>query len=246
MDGYRSSRPCHLFGTMIDAHGGLYETTRTSPKHIRISWLGSHVRIVQWPVGTDRVSSIWICEMITRYRRVDTRENMDYLSVRNPEETEPTRSKPRLTDDPQPRGDPLPQSNLLLCATISRASSSVCFTIKMRIKTTGNPEMCPVCPLTTHRPSTRSVQYVARCPHPSIPYGAFYELAHVWRWQVRAISATNLHLRTHHVYIDTDDLREAGLTYVLPKNVLSKVWKPICIFWCILNVLGPRFIDVRS
>ncbi|CAN0281240.1 unnamed protein product, partial [Hapterophycus canaliculatus] len=42
-------------------------------------------------------------------------------------------------------------------------------------------------------------------------------------WRVRAISATNLHLRTHHIYIDTDDLREAGLTYVLPKNVLSKV-----------------------
>lgn len=40
---------------------------------------------------------------------------------------------------------------------------------------------------------------------------------------MRAISATNLHLRTHHIYIDTDDLREAGLTYVLPKNVLSKV-----------------------
>lgn len=44
-----------------------------------------------------------------------------------------------------------------------------------------------------------------------------------WIYQVRAISATNLHLRTHHIYIDTDDLREAGLTYVLPKNVLSKV-----------------------
>lgn len=47
-------------------------------------------------------------------------------------------------------------------------------------------------------------------------------------FQVRAISATNLHLRTHHIYIDTDDLREAGLTYVLPKNVLSKVRRTCC------------------
>jgi len=41
-------------------------------------------------------------------------------------------------------------------------------------------------------------------------------------WRVRAISATNLHLRTSHIYVNSDDLREQGLTYVLPKNVLAK------------------------
>merc|ERR1712176_1405360 len=40
-------------------------------------------------------------------------------------------------------------------------------------------------------------------------------------WRVRAISATNLHLRTHHIYVNSDDVSE-GYTYVLPKNVLAK------------------------
>lgn len=41
-------------------------------------------------------------------------------------------------------------------------------------------------------------------------------------WRVRAISATNLHLRTNHIYVSSDDIRETGYTYVLPKNVLNK------------------------
>jgi len=41
-------------------------------------------------------------------------------------------------------------------------------------------------------------------------------------WRIRAISATNLHLRTSHIYVSSDDLRETGFTYVLPKNVLKK------------------------
>jgi pre-mRNA-processing factor 8 len=41
-------------------------------------------------------------------------------------------------------------------------------------------------------------------------------------WRVRAISATNLHLRTNHIYVNSDDIREGGITYVLPKNVLKK------------------------
>merc|ERR1711988_157080 len=45
-------------------------------------------------------------------------------------------------------------------------------------------------------------------------------------WRVRAISATNLHLRTNHIYVSSDDIRETGYTYVLPKNILSKF---ICI-----------------
>merc|ERR1739838_1210140 len=41
-------------------------------------------------------------------------------------------------------------------------------------------------------------------------------------WRVRAISATNLHLRTNHIYVSSEDIRETGFTYILPKNVLKK------------------------
>ena len=45
-------------------------------------------------------------------------------------------------------------------------------------------------------------------------------------WRVRAISATNLHLRTNHIYVTSDDVREDSMTYVLPNNVLRRF---ICI-----------------
>jgi len=41
-------------------------------------------------------------------------------------------------------------------------------------------------------------------------------------WRIRAISATNLHLRTKHIYVSSEDINEEGLTYVLPKNILAK------------------------
>mmetsp|Transcript_43186 Transcript_43186/g.41518 ORF Transcript_43186/g.41518 Transcript_43186/m.41518 type:complete len:142 (+) Transcript_43186:331-756(+) len=41
-------------------------------------------------------------------------------------------------------------------------------------------------------------------------------------WRMRAISASNLHLRTNHIYVNSEDLKESGFTYVLPKNVLKK------------------------
>lgn len=41
-------------------------------------------------------------------------------------------------------------------------------------------------------------------------------------WRVRAISSTNLHLRTQHIYVASDDIKESGYTYVLPKNLLRK------------------------
>ncbi len=41
-------------------------------------------------------------------------------------------------------------------------------------------------------------------------------------WRVRAISATNLHLRTNHVDVSSDDIKETGYTYILRKNVLKK------------------------
>ncbi|GAM23554.1 hypothetical protein SAMD00019534_067290 [Acytostelium subglobosum LB1] len=41
-------------------------------------------------------------------------------------------------------------------------------------------------------------------------------------WRVRAISATNLHLRTNQIYVNSDFVKETGLTYVIPKNILKK------------------------
>ena len=41
-------------------------------------------------------------------------------------------------------------------------------------------------------------------------------------WRVRAISASNLHLRTQHIYVSTNDIKEAGYTFVLPRNILKK------------------------
>lgn len=41
-------------------------------------------------------------------------------------------------------------------------------------------------------------------------------------WRVRAISATSLHLRTNHIFVNSDDIKQTGFTYVLPKNVLKK------------------------
>lgn len=45
-------------------------------------------------------------------------------------------------------------------------------------------------------------------------------------WRIRAISATNLHLRTSHIYVNTEDIKESGFTYVFPKNILKRF---ICI-----------------
>lgn len=41
-------------------------------------------------------------------------------------------------------------------------------------------------------------------------------------WRVRAISATNLHMRTNNIYVPSDDIRESKYTYVLPKNILKR------------------------
>lgn len=40
-------------------------------------------------------------------------------------------------------------------------------------------------------------------------------------WRVRAISSTNLHLRTQHIYVNSDDVKDTGYTYILPKNILK-------------------------
>ncbi|KAG2230381.1 pre-mRNA-processing-splicing factor 8 [Thamnidium elegans] len=41
-------------------------------------------------------------------------------------------------------------------------------------------------------------------------------------WRIRAISATNLYLRTNHIYVNSDDIKEHTYTYVMPKNVLKR------------------------
>jgi pre-mRNA-processing factor 8 len=41
-------------------------------------------------------------------------------------------------------------------------------------------------------------------------------------WRIRAVSTTNLHLRTKNIYVNTDDIKESGYTYVLPKNILKR------------------------
>eukprot|EP01029_Cantina_marsupialis_P024436 TRINITY_DN628_c0_g1_i2.p2 TRINITY_DN628_c0_g1~~TRINITY_DN628_c0_g1_i2.p2 ORF type:complete len:395 (-),score=160.54 TRINITY_DN628_c0_g1_i2:123-1307(-) len=41
-------------------------------------------------------------------------------------------------------------------------------------------------------------------------------------WRVRAISSTNLHLRTQNIYVSSVDISEEGITYIMPKNILKK------------------------
>jgi pre-mRNA-processing factor 8 len=41
-------------------------------------------------------------------------------------------------------------------------------------------------------------------------------------WRVRAIASTNLHLRANHIYVNSEDIKEYGFTYVLPKNLLKR------------------------
>lgn len=57
----------------------------------------------------------------------------------------------------------------------------------------------------------------------------------------RAISAANLHLRTNHIYVSSDDIKETGYTYILPKNVLKKF---ICISDLRAQVCVGEAVDV--
>jgi pre-mRNA-processing factor 8 len=52
-----------------------------------------------------------------------------------------------------------------------------------------------------------------------------YEQQKFWSktdWRVRAVSASSLYLRTNNIYIESEDTKESGLTYVMPKNILRK------------------------
>ena len=52
---------------------------------------------------------------------------------------------------------------------------------------------------------------------------------------MRAISASTLHLRTKQIYVNSDDIKETGFTYVIPKNILKKF---ICISDLRTQVIG--------
>ena len=41
-------------------------------------------------------------------------------------------------------------------------------------------------------------------------------------WRLRAVNASNLHMRTNHIYTNTEDLSDTAFTYVIPKNILKK------------------------
>jgi len=41
-------------------------------------------------------------------------------------------------------------------------------------------------------------------------------------WRLRAINASNLHLRTQHIYTNTEDISDTAFNYVIPKNILKK------------------------
>lgn len=57
-------------------------------------------------------------------------------------------------------------------------------------------------------------------------------------WRVRAISSTNLPLRTNNIYVSYDDVDESGLTFVFPKNILKKF---ICVSDLRTQVMGFMF-----
>jgi len=52
-----------------------------------------------------------------------------------------------------------------------------------------------------------------------------YEQQKFWSktdWRVRAVSASSLFLRTNHIFVNSEEIRESGFTYVFPKNILKK------------------------
>lgn len=45
-------------------------------------------------------------------------------------------------------------------------------------------------------------------------------------WRLRALSATNMLMRTQNIWVNSDDVKDSGYTYVMPKNLLKKF---VCI-----------------
>ena len=51
-------------------------------------------------------------------------------------------------------------------------------------------------------------------PAHKLPYARYEQqtFASKTEWRVRAISATSLHLRTNHIYVNSEEIRESGFT----------------------------------
>ena len=45
-------------------------------------------------------------------------------------------------------------------------------------------------------------------------------------WRLRALSATNMLMRTNNVWTNSEDIKDSGFTYIMPKNLLKKF---VCI-----------------
>jgi pre-mRNA-processing factor 8 len=41
-------------------------------------------------------------------------------------------------------------------------------------------------------------------------------------WRLRALSATNMLMRTNNIWVNSDDVKDTGYTYIMPKNLLKK------------------------
>ena len=52
---------------------------------------------------------------------------------------------------------------------------------------------------------------------------------------MRAISASTLHLRTKQIFVNSEDIKETGITYVIAKNILKKF---ICIADLRIQICG--------
>jgi pre-mRNA-processing factor 8 len=54
-------------------------------------------------------------------------------------------------------------------------------------------------------------------------------------WRLRALSATNMQMRTNNVYVNSEDIKESGFTYIMPKNLLKRF---VCISDLKIQIFG--------
>jgi pre-mRNA-processing factor 8 len=54
-------------------------------------------------------------------------------------------------------------------------------------------------------------------------------------WRLRALSATNMLMRTNNVWVNSEDIKESGFTYIMPKNLLKKF---VCISDLKIQIFG--------
>ena len=54
-------------------------------------------------------------------------------------------------------------------------------------------------------------------------------------WRLRALSATNMLMRTNNIWTNSSDIRDTGYTYIMPKNLLKKF---VCIADLKVQIFG--------